>query len=148
MRRHVLLPAALIALLGTPAAASADAHFKSPSGNLHCRVTADPLIADCMAQTNEWAQLKPRPASCDVDWFPAEIALIRRKLSIGSCRGDIGPMCVGTSGPDSCTVLRYGRSVQVGTIRCTSKRRGVICRRTNGRRQGFRISRQGYRLFR
>ena len=141
--RAALLALPLILFLSDAAAGATSAHFRSPSGNIQCRMEA--TFVDCLAQKNTWPHLPKRPARCDVDWFPAELALSRRGVSVGSCRGDVGPSC----GPGlSCRVLGYGRSVIVGRFRCASTRRGVTCRRTDGRRIGFRIAREGYRIFR
>jgi len=40
------------------------------------------------------------------------------------------------------------RSVTVGRIRCVSATAGVTCRRTDGRRVGFTVSREAYRVYR
>ena len=66
---------------------------------------------------------RARPANCDLDWIPAELSLGSRRVIIGSCRGDVGPMCF-----NDCTTLRYGKSVNIGPIRCRSAANGVTCR--------------------
>lgn len=132
-------------------------HFKSPSGNIQCRL--DAASVNCLLMHNTWRRLKPRPAGCDVDWIPTDMEMYldtrtgRWKVEIGGCRGDVGPLCYRA---DPCSVLRYGRalrSVSSGTeprgIRCTSAANGVTCTKV-GRRpgfRGFRISRQGYAVF-
>jgi hypothetical protein len=102
---------------------------------------------DCLVKTDTWPTHPPKPANCDVDWAPAELSMSGQRVSVGSCRGDIGPLC-GPSAPDSCTVLRYGASVTVGRVRCSSAASGVTCRRTDGRHVGFRIAREGYKIYR
>jgi hypothetical protein len=129
-------------------------HFKSPSGNIQCRMNAE--AASCLLLKSNWRRLRPRPANCDLDWSPTDMAMYldtrqsRWKLELGACRGDIGPLCYGG---DPCSVLRYGHSVTsvvraagVRGIRCASARNGITCTkigRTPGNR-GFRIARQGY----
>lgn len=142
--RATLLALALASLvLAAGAAAATSAHFRSPSGNINCRMEL--RFVDCLVRANAWERRPQRPASCDVDWFPAQLGLSGRRVTVGSCRGDVGPSC----GPGlPCTVLRYGRSLRVGRFRCSSARNGVTCRRTDGRRVGFRIAREGYRIFR
>ena len=93
-----------------------------------------------------WPRLAKKPASCDLDFDPFDIGLSGTRVYVGSCRGDIGPLC--GPGTDRCTVLGYGHSVTQGGIRCTSAMSGVTCRRTTGRRVGFTIFRQGYRVYR
>ena len=143
MRATLLVLPLLLFVLPGAAAAATSAHFRSPSGNINCRM--EPSFVDCLVRANTWPHRPRRPASCDVDWFPAELVLSGRRVRVGSCRGDVGPSC----GPGlPCSVLRYGRSVTVGRFRCLSARSAVTCRRTDGRRVGFRISREGYRVFR
>jgi hypothetical protein len=89
---------------------------------------------------------RPKPASCDLDWDPQSLALGHGRVSVGSCRGDIGPLCIDPADP--CFTLRYGRSVDIGPIRCTSATAGVTCRYRSGRRVGFLIARERYVLYR
>jgi len=140
-----------------PAATGKAYHFRSPSGNIQCRM--DAASVNCLLMHNTWRRLKPRPAGCDVDWIPTDMSMFldtrtgRWKVEIGGCRGDVGPLCYQA---DPCSVLRYGRSlrsVSSGTeprgIRCTSAANGVSCTKV-GRRpgsRGFRIARQGYAVF-
>jgi Family of unknown function (DUF6636) len=125
-------------------------HFQSPSGNINCYAgpafQGSPAFAQCLVRKQSWPSLRARPASCDLDWDPATVSLSRRRATVGSCRGDIGPLCVNTS--DRCSTLGYGRSVDVGPIRCTSTTAGVTCRYRTGRRQGFLIARERYVLYR
>jgi Family of unknown function (DUF6636) len=141
--------AALIALaLG---ASSPLVHFQSPSGNINClgskAAFGQPAFLQCLVRTNTWAraQLKPKPASCDLDWDPATLSLGRGKVYVGSCRGDIGPLCVNSN--DRCFTLAYGRAVVMGPIRCTSLKAGVRCE-YRASHVGFRIAREGYVLYR
>ncbi len=125
-------------------------HFKSPSGNINCIGAAadryQPAFVDCVLRKNTWANLRPKPASCDLDWMPAELGISKRKLLVGGCRGGIGPLCIDPANP--CRTLAYGRSVDLGPIRCASATAGVTCRYRTGRRVGFRIARESYVRYR
>jgi hypothetical protein len=125
-------------------------HFQSPSGNINClggpAAYGSPAFVQCLVRKNSWPRLRPKPAGCDVDWDPATISLSRGRPTVGSCRGDIGPLCVYTS--DRCTTLGYGRSVDIGPIRCTSTTAGVTCRYRTRSRAGFLIARERYVLYR
>lgn len=136
---------AVVASTMSAVAAARDSHFQSPSGNINCRLEAS--WVDCLVKKDTWPTHRSRPASCEVDWFPAEISLAGQGLRVGSCRGDVGPLCLPQTGL-TCSVLAYGRSVSNGLIRCVSAKNGVTCRRRDGRHVGFRIAREGYTLFR
>ena len=139
--------ALLVLALALPTAGSAQAqsfvHFRSPSGNINCIVFANG--AQCLVKKQSWLRLPPRPASCDLDWVPAELSLSGTRLFVGACRGDVGPLCYRGAG---CRTLAYGRGITVGKVRCRSATNGVTCRRLDGRHVGFRIAREGYTLFR
>ncbi len=100
LTRTLALLAALVAL--AVAASSAQAarfvHFKSPSGNIDCTVGAGgggPDGASCMVRTASWPRVPAKPRSCMLDWAPTEIDLSGTRTYLGSCRGDIGPLCIG-----------------------------------------------------
>jgi hypothetical protein len=136
---------------GSAARAAHTFHFKSPSGNINCG--GSPTGVTCLLLHNDWKTLRPRPASCDLDWSPTDMSLFlesrtrRWGVSVGGCRGDIGPLCYAQ---DPCRVLRYGASITAAVngrgIRCTSRTTGVTCTRLGARvgPRGFRIARQGY----
>ncbi len=132
------------------AAFSPFVHFQSPSGNINClgapASQGTPAFVQCLVRHNTWRARRAKPARCDLDWDPATLEVSRRKLYVGSCRGDIGPLCASSS--DRCTTLAYGRSVDIGPIRCTSATIGVTCRYRTGRRLGFLIARERYVLYR
>jgi len=145
--------AAVVALLLVAHAAAAPpklVHFRSPSGNINCigqaATSGSPAFVQCLVKTATWPVKRPKPASCDLDWDPQSLALGNRRVSVGSCRGDIGPLCIDPADP--CFTLRYGRSVDIGPIRCTSATTGVTCRYRGGRRVGFLIARERYVLYR
>jgi hypothetical protein len=151
--------AASLAFHAGPAAQTAPAssvHFTSPSGNIDCILSpARPPFVECLVQKANWPQVPKKPASCDLDWVPTEVDMSskvdtnRRRVSVGACRGDIGPLCVpNTTGRDRCSTLAYGRSVTIGPIRCSSALSGVTCRYTSAPRVGFKVAREGYTLYR
>jgi hypothetical protein len=158
-------PVALVLVLAAVLAAQAQGrnstdaartfHFKSPSGNINCG--GSPLGVTCLLLHNSWKTLRPRPASCDLDWSPTDMSLFlasrtkRWGVAVGGCRGDIGPLCYPQ---DPCRVLRYGASIGASAngrgIRCTSRATGVTCTRVGAGvgARGFRIARQGYTVLR
>lgn len=122
-------------------------HVTTPSGNIDCRSDSANEVW-CTVEKGRWG--KARPASgCPNDWFPRDVRIERGRVVQGSCRGDIGPLCLPPSAHESnpCRVLAYGRSARLKTLRCTSTRLGVTCRLRNGAGVGFRIAREGYRRF-
>ena len=144
MRGALLLLAVAAAALASPAAcAPSPVHFQSPSGNINCYLFAGG--AECLVRKHSWPRLRPRPASCDLDWVANNVSLSGTKVYVGACRGDVGPLCYPGS---ACRTLAYGRAVSLGRVRCVSATNGITCRRTDGRRVGFRIAREGYALFR
>lgn len=144
---RALLIAGTVAVGGATApAAFAGAHFTSPSGNIDCLVHAEAGgTASCWVERAAWRSTVRKPASCPLAWMPTEVSLTGRRVSVGVCRGDIGPMCQ----PGGCRVLGYGKSIVTNGIRCTSTTSGITCRRATGaKRQGFKVSRQGRTLYR
>jgi len=125
-------------------------HFGSPSGNINCigqaATSGSPAFAECLVKRSTWPVKRPKPANCDLDWDPQTIGLTNRRTYVGSCRGDIGPLCVDPADP--CFTLGYGRSVDIGPIRCTSVTTGVMCRYRTAPRVGFRIARESYLVYR
>ena len=135
--------------LSAPAAPAAPAfvHFQTPSGNINCLGSGSgPAFVSCVVKKATWPYRAPKPASCDLDWNPLELGLGRRKVSLGACRGDIGPLCLPTA-VDKCTTLAYGRSVTFGPFRCSSATTGVTCAYRTAPRVGFRIAREGFEIF-
>lgn len=149
MRRLIaLLALSLAAALAAPGAASADViHFTTPSRNIDCIADFEVAAVDCLVEKAAWPRVPPRPADCDLDWIGTEASLLRGRVTLGACRGDIGPACI-PAGLE-CPVLPYGRSLTLPTrIRCTSRRAGLTCRARNGAGAGFTLSRSGYRIHR
>lgn len=157
--QHVELPAprreddvVVVPFIVAAALALTQAHFKSPSGNINCYLSdgrGTPAYVDCLVVKNSWRKLPPKPRSCDVDFYPAEIALgADGRVSVGNCRGDVGPTCLPRSG-FGCKTLAYGRSITTRHFVCRSATSGITCLvRDRGGRLGFRIAREGYALYR
>ena len=145
MQRAIAIAVVLLATLGTGSALADPvvAHFKSPSGKINCIGGTAPAYVECQVRQATWPKVPVRPAGCDLDWEPYNISLGARRVGLGACRGDVGPRCF-----NDCTTLRYGRSVDIGPIRCRSAAIGVTCRYVQGRHAGFRIARQGYIVWR
>jgi hypothetical protein len=148
------LAVALVAALVTPASgasgaapARAQLHFKSPSGNINCFLfSTQGGVADCFVRTATWPSIPRKPTSCTLDWAPTEVQLVRSHVTLGACRGDVGPRC--SSGGDRCMVLAYGHSVTIGSVRCASSTGGISCRRTSGSRPGFLLARERVLVYR
>ena len=149
-RTVAFLSAALSVALAPAASAVTQAHFRSPSGNINCFLLdtrPSPPFVDCLVVKNAWRRLPAKPRSCDVDFYPAEVALgASGRITVGSCRGDVGPTCLPSSG-FACRTLAYGRSITSRHFVCRSASNGVTCL-VRGRDRGFRIAREGYVLFR
>jgi hypothetical protein len=147
---YVLLAVAAIAVVAAIAAGSAGAstqlHFKTPSGNIDCYLfSTQGGVADCMVRKASWPSVPKKPASCDLDWAPYEVQLVKTHVSLGGCRGDIGPLCYGSGDP--CSVLPYGHHVTMGGITCSSAATGLTCRRATGTRAGFRVARENVTVY-
>jgi hypothetical protein len=146
MRRSLITAVLVLAAAGAvPAAAGTSlVHFESPSGNLNCiGGTAPGAFVECLVRTATWPKAPVKPASCDLDWEPYNLSLSSRRVIVGACRGDVGPRCF-----NDCTTLAYGKSVNIGMIRCRSAVNGITCRYVRGKLAGFRIARQGYVVWR
>jgi hypothetical protein len=142
-----LLVSLVAAFFACPSSAASQVHFKSPSGNINCYLFSnDGGFADCIVLQAAWPTVPKKPKTCDLDWAPTEVSLGKTTVSRGQCRGDVGPRCY--AGGGRCRVLAYGRSIELGTIRCSSAANGITCRRTTGARPGFRIAREGVVVFR
>jgi hypothetical protein len=145
MRRAIFIAVLVLAASGA-ARAAADpvvAHFQSPSGNINCIGGTAPAYVECQARAATWPHPRTKPKACDLDWEPYNLSLGTHGVILGSCRGDVGPRCF-----HDCTTLRYGKSVDIGAIRCRSALNGVTCRFVRGKHAGFRIARQGYIVWR
>jgi hypothetical protein len=122
-----LLTIGLLAL-ALPASASAKVRwFHSPSGNIQCEVASkDSRGTYAYCQTFD----------------PSASAKLSASGTTKVCRG---ATCVGDGPPEAFT-LGYGKAVEVGIFRCTSRTSGMTCR-VIGKGHGFVISRSGIRRF-
>jgi hypothetical protein len=145
MRRAILLAVLALTTAGAGAAAADPVvtHFQSPSGNINCIGGTAPAYVECLVRAATWPSKPPKPLGCDLDWEPYNLGLSGRHAVLGACRGDVGPRCF-----HDCTTLGYGRSVNIGPIRCRSAAIGVTCRYVQGTHVGFRIAREGYIIWR
>lgn len=143
----VIVCTGLIATASAAAASPAQVHFKSPSGNINCYLlSAQGGFADCIVRKAAWPSVPKKPASCTLDWAPSEVQLVKSHVSLGGCRGDVGPRCY--TGGDRCSTLAYGHDITIGSIRCSSSVSGITCRRTTGSRAGFRVARERVDVYR
>ena len=153
----LLVTAATMVLVGArPVAAQEIVHFTAPSKNIDCMIyTFDSSTSvGCLVESASWKKRPARPSDCELDWSPTEISLSSEttgskrvnSVSLGSCRGDIGPLCA--SGNDGCTTLGYGKTATLGPITCTSKTSGIMCVTNAGPKRGFTVNRAGYTLLR
>jgi hypothetical protein len=148
------LAVALIAVLLPPVSGAWAAtmprtqlHFTSPSGNINCYVfSTQGGVADCVVRSATWPRSPSKPTSCTLDWAPTEVQLVRSHVTLGACRGDVGPRCY--TGGDRCTVLAYGHSLTIGSVRCASSTSGITCRRIGGSRPGFLLARERVVVYR
>ena len=124
---------ALLLLMLAPAAGARLRQFQSPTKNIGCMISRSFVRCDIGERT--WRP-PPKPASCPVDWGYG-VNVGRRSKAGFICAGDT----VAGVGP----ILRYGRSIRMGAMTCTSRRSGMRCH--SHRHHGFLLSRERYRLY-
>jgi hypothetical protein len=139
MRRALLATAiAGAALAASASSAAALTQFATPSRNIGCFGDRREVRCDIRVTT-----AKPpvkRPKSCQFDWGDA-FAVGPTGRGRGVCHGD-------TALPDpnkKVRILKYGTSIRLGTIVCTSRRVGLTCH--NPGNHGFFMSREKLRVF-
>jgi hypothetical protein len=130
--RTLLTACALLLMLAAPADAALR-QFQSPSKNIGCAISRS--FARCDIDERDWRK-PPRPRGCELDWGQG--------LVVGR-RGRGQVVCAGDTTAGAGRVLRYGRSIHMGAMTCSSRRSGMRCRARSG--HGFFLSRQAYRLF-
>ncbi|MEW6583564.1 MAG: DUF6636 domain-containing protein [Actinomycetota bacterium] len=140
LRRTLLLSLACAATAAVAAgpAMAASRQFQSPTGNIACWIEGGTSVR-CEITQRDWSP-PPKPRACRLDWGQGLVLGARNRPGF-LCAGDT----IQPPPSDPYPVLRYGRSLRVGSITCTSARTGVTC--TNRARHGFTLSRQRYRLF-
>ena len=122
MKRAALFTAVVVAAaVSATAARAAVRSFHSPTGNIECEVAA--------------TDVRGTYAYCQTFRSPKSIRL----AASGRMKVCTGTRCLG-NGPEDAFTLRYGRSVDLGPFRCTSRTTGMRCvvRRSG---HGFLISR-------
>jgi hypothetical protein len=131
-RVKVLLGLVGLALLA-PEAVGALIGFTTPSRNIGCIGDRTSLRCDIAVTAT---RPPPKPRSCQYDWgnyFELRPTGRPRRL------------CVSDSALGNRPILRYGRTLRLGRISCTSRTSGLTCRNADG--HGFFLSRQRVRLF-
>ena len=113
-----------LAVLAAPPAMAKSRLFQTPSKKIACRYEPTPT---------------PR-LRCDVLWLNDVGYFLERRGKAQRRK------VTDTVASPRARVLPYGRSLDVGPFRCTSRRSGLTCRsRTSGR--GFTVSKQRQRTF-
>jgi hypothetical protein len=113
--------------------------FRSPSGNIVCRRSADPATAACEVAKGRIAP--PLPTICPAGG-PQDIGRVElsAKGALPVCNSDT----IGTGGEPQ---LRYGsRTPPSGTVSCLSETVGVTCI-DEASRHGFFLARDTFRTF-
>lgn len=142
MTQLVIIIAIALAALAAPAQAQQTVMFRTPSNNIHCmalidrgKTQPDDVVCDITKIASR--PLKPKPADCEFDWGQRFVLETRGGADMG-CYSD-------WVGSDTSPVLGYGRSLEIGSIVCTSSQQGLECR--NGAGRGFFLSRSKQRIF-
>jgi hypothetical protein len=109
---------------------AASTSFSSPSGNIHCTISAD--LARCDINSKSW-QPTAKPNSCTQRWGGG--------LQLTSNSASLVCADKALSGGDP---LAYGADVERGSVRCASSTAGIRCTHRDG--SGFSLSRSSYQL--
>ena len=110
--------------------------FRTPSSNIGCGgETAGNGYVRCDISAHSWPT-PARPKTCEFDYGGGLELQARGRASV---------TCASDTVLNRDRILRYGASIQIGRITCTSRTTGVTCRNPAGR--GFTLSKQSYRIF-
>ena len=139
MRRRTLTATlvASSALLISASSAMALTSFATPSRNIGCIGDRTEVRCDIREST---ATPPTKPKNCEFDWGDA-FAVGPKGRGHGVCHGDTALPAPG----QRIRILKYGTSITLGKITCTSRRTGLTCRNTAD--HGFFLSRQKIRVF-
>lgn len=139
MRRRTLAATLVTtsALMASATSAMALTSFATPSRNIGC--IGDRTEVRCDIRETS-ATPPPEPGNCRFDWGDA-FAVGPRGRGHGVCHSDTVLPAPG----QRIRILRYGTSITLGKITCTSRRTGLTCRNTSD--HGFFLSRQRIRVF-
>lgn len=109
--------------------------FESPSRNIGCEITR--TFVRCDIQHHDWIS-PSTPKRCNGGYGDALAVAVRGRAEF-TCYTDSA--LDGRARP-----LRYGHSIRLGRMRCTSRPTGMTCLslRTG---HGFDLSRESYRRF-
>jgi hypothetical protein len=136
----IALSAAALAAI-SPAVASGSPNprtFQSPSKNIGCAITLGSLgpRVRCDIRQHSW-HASPKPRSCHLDWGNG--------LVVGR-HGKARFVCAGDTVLGQGRVLAYGKAIQFGGFRCTSRQSGMRCV-NRASQHGFKLSRQEAKRF-
>lgn len=139
MRRRTLIATlvASSALMVCASSAMALTSFATPSRNIGCIGDRTEVRCDIREST---ATPPKKPKNCEFDWGDA-FAVGPKGRGHGVCHGDTALPAPG----QRIRILKYGTSITLGKITCTSRRTGLTCRNTAD--HGFFLSRQKIRVF-
>lgn len=110
--------------------------FRSPTGNIGCEISRQQAYCDILDK--DWTAPPPAPGTCEWDWGLGTHVGTSGKGAF-NCASDT--VAIQSSAP-----LAYGAAVQVGTLRCTSRRAGMHCVNT-ATGHGFTLAKASYKLF-
>ena len=125
------------ALMISASSAMALTSFATPSRNIGCIGDRTEVRCDIREST---ATPPKKPKSCTFDWGDA-FAVGPKGRGHGVCHSDTALPAPG----QRIRILKYGTSITLGKITCTSRRTGLTCRNTAD--HGFFLSRQKIRVF-
>ena len=108
MRRSLLPSIAVTLTVASPALAKEAKFFLSPSGNISCQMS--------------YGGVRGANAFCQSQQKPRSVTLSKQ----GTLEVCHGTKCLGDP-PEDAFVLGYGKSVEVGNFKCTSKKTGMRC---------------------
>src|SRR5262245_58170121 len=126
MRRSLLFSIALTLTVVSPALAKVKS-FYSPSKNISCEVSSGGELGGY--------------AFCQSAQNPRSVTLSKQ----GTLKVCHGTKCLGDA-PETAFVLGYGKSVEVGNFKCTSKKTGMHCS-VSPSGHGFELSRDALDRF-
>src|SRR5262245_25108494 len=125
MRRSLLLSIALTLTVASPVLAKVK-WFYSPSKNISCEVSSGGELGGY--------------AFCQSAQNPRSVTLSKQ----GTLTVCHGTKCLGDAPVEVAFVLGYGKSVEVGNFKCTSKKTGMRCS-VSPSGHGFELSRDALR---
>jgi hypothetical protein len=120
--------------------------FKTPSGNIVCGYSIAPdgsASMECGIKSG--LRPPPRPIHCEAGDPNDKRVSLRDTGRVAPvlCAGDPGPLLPQIEA--RARVLRYGTTIRIAGIRCSSAATGLTCRNRSG--HGFFLSRERWRTF-